>query len=195
MSSCTNCGTQLLPGYSKCPQCGRPVPRDAQAKGGSRSSSLVLILLIVGVGFVAVAGIVAAILIPNFLDALQKAKQKRTVADLRNVNSALAGYASDELTYPQPGELATALAPKYISSFPATDGWGNPFQYVCWQESSSSQGCDAYVIASAGRDGVFSQGDLRAYEAESIPATDYDADLVVSDRGWVRSPAQAGSPQ
>ena len=36
---------------------------------------------------VAIIGIIAAMLIPNLIDALQKAKQKRTVADARNTGT------------------------------------------------------------------------------------------------------------
>lgn len=196
MSTCPNCGAQLLPGYSSCPQCRRPVPREAQAKAGRSSMSPLLILVLVGGGLVvlvAFLGIVAALLIPNFLDALQKAKQKRTMADLRNVSTALGSYASDAYTYPQPDELAQKLAPKYLQSFPAADGWGRPFKYECWGRAGDSRICDAYVIASAGRDGVFTESDLRAYDKQPVSTTDYDADLVIMDGEFVRAP-QLGSP-
>ena len=45
---------------------------------------------------VAVIGIIAALLIPNFIDALQRAKQKRTVADLRDWAVALESRAADQ---------------------------------------------------------------------------------------------------
>ena len=44
----------------------------------NRQKGFTLIELLI---VVAIIGIIAALLIPNFLDALQKAKQKRTVAD------------------------------------------------------------------------------------------------------------------
>ena len=47
----------------------------------NRQKGFTLIELLI---VVAIIGIIAALLIPNFLDALQKAKQKRTVADMRN---------------------------------------------------------------------------------------------------------------
>ena len=45
---------------------------------------------------VAIIGIIAAILIPNLLDSLQKAKQKRTVADIRNVGAAWFSWLTDQ---------------------------------------------------------------------------------------------------
>ena len=46
-----------------------------------RQSAFTLIELLI---VIAIIGIIAALLIPNFLDALQKSKQKRTEADMRN---------------------------------------------------------------------------------------------------------------
>ena len=52
----------------------------------NRQKGFTLIELLI---VIAIIGIIAALLIPNFLDALQKAKQKRTVADVRNTGTTL----------------------------------------------------------------------------------------------------------
>ena len=49
----------------------------------SRGFTLIELLIVV-----AIIGIIAVILIPNLLDALQKSKQKRTVADIRDTGAA-----------------------------------------------------------------------------------------------------------
>ena len=44
---------------------------------------------------VAIIGIIAAIAIPNLLNAIDRGKQKRTMADLRSVGTAIESYSID----------------------------------------------------------------------------------------------------
>src|SRR5258705_8114200 len=60
----------------------------------NRQKGFTLIELLI---VVAIIGIIAALLIPNFLDALQKAKQKRTVADMRNIGTAMFSWLTDQV--------------------------------------------------------------------------------------------------
>src|SRR5437016_7119022 len=78
---------------------------------------------------VAIIGILAAIAIPNLLTAMQRSKQKRTMADMRTVAVASEAYAADNSNeFPKTLDM---LAPKYMKVVPTLDGWGHRTEYEC----------------------------------------------------------------
>ena len=80
---------------------------------------------------VAIIGIIAAIAIPNLLNAIDRGKQKRTMADLRSMGTAIESYAVDANVYPVASDVATlagTVEPIYIKNLPEQDGWRYDFQ-------------------------------------------------------------------
>jgi prepilin-type N-terminal cleavage/methylation domain-containing protein len=53
---------------------------------------------------VAIIGIIAAIAIPNLLNAIDRGKQKRTMADMRTIGAAVESYSVD-VSFPPAGPL------------------------------------------------------------------------------------------
>jgi len=81
---------------------------------------------------VAIIGIIAAIAIPNLLNAIDRGKQKRTMADMRSIGTAVESYAIDNNRYPVGATLAaveTSLEPIYIKVLPTNDGWTGLMDY------------------------------------------------------------------
>src|SRR5262245_62711074 len=98
---------------------------------------------------VAIIGIIAAIAIPNLLNAIQRGKQKRTMADARAVGTAAEAFAVDNNRYPAGGSpvtvITTDLEPIYIKKLPTKDGWGTTYDYRVAPNTSNAQ---EYTIQS-----------------------------------------------
>lgn len=187
---CPRCSRPLPPGATSCPACGQPIA----APGGDKGTKWV-IFAVIGAGCLlvglAVAGIVAAIVIPNFLDAMQKAKQKRTLADMRAIGAALESYAADAGGYPEADDTAALVAQLAAHGYGggSQDGWKNELRWSCI--AHGDDGCDSYELTSAGRDGVFASepGD---YEEGAFAVNEYDSDLVLANGLFVRWPESQG---
>ncbi len=132
--------------------------------------------------------IIAAIAIPNLLNAIDRGKQKRTMADLRTDAAAIEDYGTDHGGYPPPiGELVPlerlrdALEPGSLANVQLRDGWGHAVLY--WTDGTR------FVLVSPGKDGTLD----RPIEPGSAPigegeTTSFDADLVLENGEFVQWP-------
>ena len=143
-------------------------------------------LLIIG-GIIAT---LAAISIYSYFNALNRAKQKRTVNDIRQIAQAWEARAADTNSYDVAGftfpvtiphsSLTNALRPTYMREIPAFDGWNRALQFGYEPGAPGSAG--VYAIRSAGRDGIF--------ESAYVDGTtnDPDCDIVWSNGTFVMVP-------
>jgi general secretion pathway protein G len=146
---------------------------------------------------VAIIGILAAIAIPNLLTAMQRAKQKRTMADMRSIATAWEARATDVNRYNAAGAnaglaaavtgtaLSAQLTPTYIKNLPSKDGWGKDYEFGTELAfAGSAAAAQQYAILSAGRDGVV------VYVAGSAggATTNFDCDIVYSNGSFVLYP-------
>ncbi len=158
---------------------------------------------------VAIIGIIAAILIPNLIDALQKARQKRTVADVRNTGTAMMSWLTDQASAAAAGanntftwtpagasayaDIVNLLKPSasffYMQEIPQKDAWKQDLEmFMTTTNILAPSG--VLGMRSTGRDKTF---DGTSYAVGSFIATDYDKDIVWADGYFVRSPG--GSTQ
>jgi type II secretory pathway pseudopilin PulG len=147
---------------------------------------LVLVIGVAAAGLVAVAiiGILAAIAVPNLITATERAKQKRTMADMRTVAVALEAYGTDHEREEYPAGTTVAalrpyLQPNYVKTLPAIDGWGQPMRYL----PMANRG---YAIASSAKDKSFEQDSLDRYASGAT--TNFDCDIVYANGEFVQYP-------
>ena len=149
---------------------------------------------------IAIIGILAAILIPNLLDAMEKAKQKRTVADMRITGTAMFAWLSDEVGAAAAGaaitsvdltpvqaidldDLRTLLIPQYIETIPSLDGWKSAIPVFLQPANPLIQ--QVMAIGSTARRDVARSP---TYNVAGFDPTDYDQDIVWADGFFVRWP-------
>jgi general secretion pathway protein G len=135
---------------------------------------------------------VAAVVVPNVMDALSRGKQKRTMGDMRTIATAIESYSIDHHdAYPitrAPAaaaleEVVPLLVPTYVKEIPRVDGWGRPFEL----ESTAKE----YTITSRGSDGRPDMPDGPSIEPNG-GTTDFRNDIIFSTGSFAQFPDGGG---
>lgn len=152
-----------------------------------RGLSLVELLVVV-----AIIGILVVAAVYNYATAVTRARQKRTMADIRIIATAWEARASEARNYGTSGfaypatnlpyeSLGAILMPTYSRALPRLDGWSRPLQFAIDADGST------YAIRSSGRDGTFET------EYPVQLSDDPDCDIVFSAGNFVVYPATVQS--
>ena len=131
---------------------------------------------------VAIIGIIAAIAIPNLLNAIQRGKQKRTMGDMRTVATANESYSIDNNQYYSSATgnvsgIATGLEPTYVKRTPSKDGWTQDIQYV----ASLSE----YTVTSFGKNRTLGGGGSLSAVGGT---TNFNNDIMFSTGSFIQFP-------
>lgn len=147
----------------------------------SRAGFTLIELLVV----IAIIAILASIAITNYFNAVSRARQKRSMSDIRTIAQAWEARAAETRTYTAAGfswptaitydTVYTALVPTYTRQLPKVDGWGRPFEFAATGS--------VYGIRSPGRDGIYEGTDYPTGATENP-----DCDIVYSAGNFVRWP-------
>ena len=128
--------------------------------------SLIEILIVV-----VVLGIIMSIVINTLINARDKARQGATIADMRNLSTAIEAYTVDYSFPPATTvftDVAQLLKPYSNKNVPVNDHWGHAYEYV-------RPDAQTYSLTSFGKDGLDG--------AEMTPDTrfEFNRDIVVAN--------------
>jgi type II secretion system protein G len=159
-------------------------------KRSQRGFTLLELLVVV-----AIIGIIVAISVANYMNAIEKARQRQTMANMRSISTAVEIYLADWNAYPPSAaytlpsglslpttpigvKLSGYIYPTYMNRVPMVDGWNSWFVY-----SSTPTSYNDYCLGSNAK------GGLPDASPKYGPTTSFTDDILMVDSNFVQFPS------
>jgi general secretion pathway protein G len=147
---------------------------ELRRRASERGFTLIEVLIVT-----VVLSIVASIALVSLFGALDRSKQRATMADMRIISRAIEAYIVDNNVPPDDAgglaALTTALIPYQTNVLPVADHWRNDYVY-------NSDVTGQYTLESFGKDGL-PGGDISV-----ASRADYTLDIVLVNGTFVAAP-------
>jgi general secretion pathway protein G len=112
-----------------------------------------------------ILSVLAAVVVPIYVNQVDKSRRRATITDIRMFKTALAAFQLDNARFPTtdeglealvsaPPDVANTWSGPYIEQV-TPDKWGNPYRYVYPSPDDPSN----YLLFSCGKDGQEYTGD------------------------------------
>ncbi len=124
---------------------------------------------------VAVLGILAAIVVPALMSAVDRSRQRRSMADMSSLAKANGMHQIDAGRY---ANTLADLSPTYMLEPPLVDAWGTPWQYAPAGNQRS------YELRSLGKDSAVGPAAPPAWF--NAP---FEPDLIMNTGQFTQMPA------
>ena len=151
----------------------------------------------------AIIGMIAAIAIPMYMNSQDRARQAKTMENMRTIGAAWEARAAETKSYNAAGaatftlpandvdlaSLTAMLSPTYTKAVPSADGWGHDLEFYIDYAIGSSTQATTYAVASPGRSGALDRATRKTKKYTVGTTTNFDCDIVYSNGSFVVYPA------